>query len=272
MEDDTDYKESVNRARAALATEYATGGSQDEEPKERARGLWALGSRFRLPGSLQKTPSAAGCPTVAEAPVPENVLRETRFLNGLPLKAPFVPEEICSGCGKVECECEPESDDEEDREEATKPWYQRKLEVVSDRSGRIVNDQRFDIFIIAMITINSLLSGINTFDFIENNPNASQAFRIMDMSFLVIFTVELWMQFMYRGYNLFFDGWLRFDLLIVVMSWALETVSVLRQMRLRSLRVFRTFRLTTKIRSLRRLVEVRVIRRHQRGDAYTMVW
>lgn len=249
----------------------ATSGVEEEAPKEKARGLRALGSRFRRQGAQQRNPSATGSPTVEDAPVSEQVLREARFMNDLPLRAPFVPEEVCSGCGKVECECDPESDDEEDEEEAPKRWHQTYREVVSERSGRIVNDQRFEIFIVVMITINSILTGIYTFDFIEENPNAFQAFRIMDMSFLVLFTIELMMQFLYHGYNFCLDGWLLFDLFIVVMSWALETISVLRSMRLRSLRIFRALRLTTKIRILRRLVEVRVTRRHHTWDAYRML-
>jgi Ion transport protein len=250
---------------------HAADGNAKEAPKEKARGLRALGSRFRRQGALNRTPSATGPPTLDEAPVSENVLREAQFMNGLPLKAPFVPEEVCSGCGKAECECEPESDDGEDQEEAPKSWLGTSLEVVSDRSGRIVNDQRFEIFIIAMITLNSLMLGVSTFDFIADNPSADRAIRTVDMTFLIIFTVELWLQFLHKGYNLFFDGWLLFDLFIVVMSWTLESVSVLRSMRIRSLRIFRAFRLTTKIRILRRLVEVRGTRRHLLWDALQLL-
>lgn len=189
-------------------------------------------------------------------------------MDGLPLKAPYVPEEVCDGCGKTECECEPESDSEDTDEEPPKNWRQRmasdirsKTDVVRDYSGRIVNDQGFQIFIVILILINSLFIGLSTFDFIEESPDAYRAFRILDLAFLIIFTIELVMQFLYHGYNLFFDGWLLFDLFIVVTSWTLESISVLRTLRLRSFRIFRAFRLTTRIRALRRLVEVSIVGR-----------
>ncbi|CAB9515566.1 Sodium channel voltage-gated type [Seminavis robusta] len=216
-------------------------------------------ARLRRPGGgLQRAES-----TIAHSEVASRIAREARFMDGLRLKAPYEPdEEVCGDCGKVECKCEPESDDESEEEELPKNWLEQmihnirlKTDVVRYYSGRIVNDQGFQIFIVILILLNSLFIGLATFDFVEDNENAYRAFRIVDLAFLIIFTIELLMQFLYHGYGLFFDGWLMFDLFIVITSWTLESVSVLRALKLRSFRIFRAFRLTTKIRALRRLVE-----------------
>ncbi|CAB9514498.1 Sodium channel voltage-gated type [Seminavis robusta] len=239
--------------------EASSGTSSDENvPSERRGLLHSLSmARLRRPGGLQRAAS-----TIAQSEVASRIAREARFMDGLLLKAPYVPEEVCSGCGNAECECEPESDDEEEEEELPKNSLEQtihdirlKTDVVRDYSGRIVNDQCFQIFIVILILLNSLFIGLATFDFVENNENAYRAFRILDLAFLIIFTIELIMQFLYHGYGLFFDGWLMFDLFIVITSWTLESVSVLRALKLRSFRIFRAFRLTTKIRALRRLVE-----------------
>lgn len=224
-----------------------------QRPVSRNLGL----SRLRRPGHLQRDTHV-----VQESEAAKHISRESRFMDGLPLKAPYIPEEVCEGCGKTECECEPESDSEDMDEEPPKNWRQRtasairqRTDVVRDYSGRIVNDQGFQIFIVMLILGNSLFIGVSTFDFVEESPEAYQAFRVLDLAFLIIFTIELIMQFLYHGYNLFFDGWLVFDLFIVLTSWTLESISVLRTLRLRSFRIFRAFRLTTRIRALRRLVE-----------------
>lgn len=190
------------------------------------------------------------------------VSKETLFLEKLPLKAPYFNQETCPGCGSIECECELESDSEEEEEEEPPGWRKRcvdiiraKTDVVRHYSGIVVNDHIFQLFILALILINALIVGLATFDFVQDSPEISNAFRIVDTAFLIIFTIELIMQFMYHGYNLFLDGWLLFDFFIVTMGWAFESISVLRAMRLRSFKIFRIFRLTSRIRALRRLVE-----------------
>lgn len=215
-------------------------------------------SFLRRNGGLMRTSSH-----IHEEEIEKIIPKETIFMDKLPMKAPFVDQDVCGECGKVECICEPESDSEEEEEERPSTCSERFLEVVRsktdvirDYSGRIVNDQGFQIFIVILILLNSLLIGVSTFDFVEDDPEVFSAFRILDFVFLIIFTIELIMQFLYHGYNLFFDGWLVFDLFIVIMSWALESISVLRALRLRSFRIFRVFRITSRVRALRRLVEV----------------
>lgn len=214
-------------------------------------------SLLRRPGNLQRELSYSQQSEAAE------ISKEAFFMAQLPLKAPYVPDDICNVCGKAECECEVETDSEDEVEEIPLSCFEEiiqairsKTDVVRYYSGIVVNDQGFQMFIVILIILNALLIGVATFDAIEDSPDASRAFRIVDLVFLIIFTIELIMQFLYHGYNLFFDGWLVFDLVIVVTSWTLESISVLRALKLRSFRIFRAFRLTTRIRALRRLVEV----------------
>ena len=216
-------------------------------------------SFLRRNGGIQRAASH-----IDKVSIKEVIPKETIFMDKLPMKAPYVDQDVCGECGRDECICIPESDTEEE-EDDDEPLncsqrllesIRSKTDIIRDYSGRIVNNQGFQIFITILILLNSLLIGISTFDFVEDNEEIYYAFRIVDFTFLVIFTIELMMQFLYHGYNLFFDGWLLFDLFIVVMSWALESISVLRALRLRSFRIFRVFRITARVRALRRLVEV----------------
>mmetsp|Transcript_28203 Transcript_28203/g.46713 ORF Transcript_28203/g.46713 Transcript_28203/m.46713 type:complete len:369 (+) Transcript_28203:345-1451(+) len=137
--------------------------------------------------------------------------------------------------------------DEEKREEHDP----KRLTVESIRAatGKIVDDSRFQIFIIVLILINAAMMGIATFDFVTDVENVKNAFEIVDKIFLIIFTIELGLQFVYRGVKLFTDGWLVFDFIIVVMSWSLESLQIVR-----TFRVFRALRLITRVKVLKNLV------------------
>ena len=93
------------------------------------------------------------------------------------------------------------------------------------------------------------MMGIATFDFVQDNPDASNAFDLVDKIFLIIFTIELGLQFIYRDFRLFLDGWLLFDFAIVIMSWSLESLQIVR-----TLRIFRALRLVTRVKVLKNLV------------------
>ena len=64
-----------------------------------------------------------------------------------------------------------------------------------------------------------------------------------------MFTIELLLQFIYRGLALFTDGWLIFDFVIIIMSWSLESLQIVR-----TFRVFRALRLVTRVEVLKKLV------------------
>eukprot|EP00521_Asterionellopsis_glacialis_P010996 CAMPEP_0195308134 /NCGR_PEP_ID=MMETSP0707-20130614/38070_1 /TAXON_ID=33640 /ORGANISM="Asterionellopsis glacialis, Strain CCMP134" /LENGTH=449 /DNA_ID=CAMNT_0040372393 /DNA_START=677 /DNA_END=2026 /DNA_ORIENTATION=- len=137
--------------------------------------------------------------------------------------------------------------DETENEETHnhKKWFRRfRL-----KCGEIVNDPRVQLFVIVLIVVNALIMGVATFDFVSDDGNVSEKFEKVDRTFLIIFTIELALQIIYRGWTLFQDGWLTFDFFIVIFSWAFESLQVVR-----AFRVFRVFRLITRVKPLRDLV------------------
>ena len=86
------------------------------------------------------------------------------------------------------------------------------------KCGLLVNNPNFEFFIVACIAINALMMGIGTYSFVRDNERLEQAFENIDLVFLIIFTMELGLQFVYHGLRLLLDGWLLFDLIIIVMS------------------------------------------------------
>mmetsp|Transcript_674 Transcript_674/g.964 ORF Transcript_674/g.964 Transcript_674/m.964 type:complete len:385 (-) Transcript_674:662-1816(-) len=115
--------------------------------------------------------------------------------------------------------------------------------------GEIVNHPHVQAVIVTLIIINALIMGVATFDFVTDDPAMERKFEKVDRTFLIIFTIELAFQIVYRSIRLFQDSWLTFDFIIVVASWALESVQIIR-----AFRVFRVFRLITRVKPLRDLV------------------
>lgn len=116
-------------------------------------------------------------------------------------------------------------------------------------SGRIVNQPSVQLFVVGLIALNAIMLGIATFDVVRENYHVANAFETADRFILIIFTVELGMQFAFYGYRLVTDGWLVFDLIIITLSWAFEKVQIIR-----AFRIVRAFRLITRIRVLKNLV------------------
>eukprot|EP00581_Thalassiosira_minuscula_P013488 CAMPEP_0183719114 /NCGR_PEP_ID=MMETSP0737-20130205/12191_1 /TAXON_ID=385413 /ORGANISM="Thalassiosira miniscula, Strain CCMP1093" /LENGTH=404 /DNA_ID=CAMNT_0025948815 /DNA_START=104 /DNA_END=1318 /DNA_ORIENTATION=- len=115
--------------------------------------------------------------------------------------------------------------------------------------GDVVNHPRVQLFIIILIVVNAVMMGVATFDFVTDNPEVDNAFELTDMIFLIIFTVELCLQFIFRGFNLFTDGWLVFDFVIIVLSWSFAQLQIIR-----AFRIFRALRIITRIETMRNLV------------------
>jgi hypothetical protein len=91
--------------------------------------------------------------------------------------------------------------------------------------------------------------GIGTFDFVTDDPDINKAWETTDRAFLIIFTIEVAMQLFYHGLGLFTDAWLAFDFFIVVISWSLESLQIVR-----AFRIFRAFRLVTRFTVLKNLI------------------
>jgi len=125
----------------------------------------------------------------------------------------------------------------------------RHISLFRRKCGAFINHPWTQVFIVLLIVVNAIMIGIGTFDFVTENLRIDNIFQKVDRTFLIIFTIELVMQFVYRGFQLLLDGWLVFDLIIIVMSWAFESVQIIR-----AFRIFRALRLVTRIETLRDLV------------------
>ena len=123
------------------------------------------------------------------------------------------------------------------------------ITIFRDLCGIIVNNSIFQYVILALIVVNAAMMGIGTYDFVEDNESLSNSFDVADNVFLIIFTVELCLNFVHLGFNLFRDGWLVFDFITIVLSWSSDQLQVIR-----AFRVFRALRLITKIEVLKKLV------------------
>lgn len=123
------------------------------------------------------------------------------------------------------------------------------LNQIRYRCGNIVNNENTQFFVVILIAINAIMMGIGTFDFVNENPIVNKAFDDIDELFLIIFTVELGMQFIFHGWRLLMDGWLVFDLTVIVISWAFSTVQIVR-----AFRIFRALRLITRVQVMKNLV------------------
>ena len=115
----------------------------------------------------------------------------------------------------------------------------------------IVGNERFQFFILLCICINSIMFGAVTFPAIKDNPQLSSLFETLDMVFLVIFTLDIAMQLVSVGTRYFSDGWNLFDLLVVLISWMSISLTGLY-----AFRVFRAFRLITRVEMMRNVVVV----------------
>lgn len=145
---------------------------------------------------------------------------------------------------------------ENDRKDPPGPtddnWWPAWMDPLCDirlYTGEVVNDSRVQNAVLLMIMINAIMMGVATFPFVKEDPDLLGKFEVADQIFLVLFTIESAMQLIYWGWGLLKDGFLVFDLLIVVMSWALEGTQVFR-----AFRIFRAMRLITRIDTLKNLV------------------
>jgi hypothetical protein len=124
-----------------------------------------------------------------------------------------------------------------------------KIQDFRNLSGKIVNDDRVQLFIVVLIAINAAMMGLGTFPFVKDDPNIERIFTTADTVFLSIFTVELAMNLIFHGLHLFLDGWLVFDFVIIVASWSFDSVQIIR-----AFRIFRALRLVTRVKVMKNLV------------------
>lgn len=111
----------------------------------------------------------------------------------------------------------------------------------------------FEMFIIVVILVNSILIGIETY-------TANATIRIIQQIILYIFTFEILVRFIAANdiKSFFKDGWNVFDLSLVLLGYIPETLfaNASMMMALRVLRVFRILRLLRTAKEVKLIVSV----------------
>mmetsp|Transcript_17864 Transcript_17864/g.26461 ORF Transcript_17864/g.26461 Transcript_17864/m.26461 type:complete len:399 (-) Transcript_17864:205-1401(-) len=141
---------------------------------------------------------------------------------------------------------------EEPHQRASSPY----TSTIRNVAWHIVNDLVFQRVVVLLIVVNAVTMGVQTMHFVKESEEWSSAMAIIDDTFLVLFTIELILQYLAFGYSRFLhDGWLMFDFLIISFSWILIRYPV---QVLRSFRILRALRLVARIRELKDLVKALV--------------
>ena len=114
---------------------------------------------------------------------------------------------------------------------------------------RIVESAYFEKFIIAVITLNAIVLGLEANA--QSSPHALKFFKLIDRYFLGIFVAELFMKIAVYRQRFFHDAWRIFDFTIIGIACfpSSGSFSVLR-----SLRVLRTLRMISAVPSLKKVV------------------
>lgn len=117
-------------------------------------------------------------------------------------------------------------------------------------SGRIVNGALFKKIVIGLIMTNSALMCIGTFDFVTENPRALEIFQVLEVFFLVTFSIEIALKMLYHQFTIFTNSWITFDFVVVVLAWIFPPLMVIR-----TFRIVRTMRLINRVKSLKFVVK-----------------
>jgi Ion transport protein len=116
--------------------------------------------------------------------------------------------------------------------------------------GKFVNSNAVQWLVVLMIIANAIMMGVATFDFVEKSTEISEAFETADFVFLVLFSIELLLQFIAHGFvGVLSNGWLCFDTIIIVASWSLAHLQVAR-----AIRIIRAIRIATRLEALRSIL------------------
>eukprot|EP00435_Cladocopium_sp_Y103_P036626 s3100_g9.t1 len=134
-------------------------------------------------------------------------------------------------------------------------------------SWMIVGHQWFELLISLAIMVNSVMLGVESQMSLTHTREDLAWARIAEGCFLAIFTVEILLRLIARGWRVLKDGWFLFDSTLVIIAFVEQFIElfsngkgsgyeqqvlVLRTTRL--FRLIRTFRMIKQIRSVWRLV------------------
>ena len=142
---------------------------------------------------------------------------------------------------------------------ATEPAYweitKKRIHHFRRWCGKVVNNAKIQYAIVACIFINAAMMGVATYSFIKTNDYAKDIFTTADKIFLIIFTIELLFHFIHLGPRLLLDGWLVFDLIVLIPSWiAVSQINMANVQIIRAFRIFRALRLVTRIKIMKDLI------------------
>jgi len=118
-----------------------------------------------------------------------------------------------------------------------------------EQIARVLETRRFEYFIIAVVVVNAILLGLETYKPLMQV--AGPLIMALDRAILGIFVVELLARFFVHRWRFFHDGWRVFDFLVVAVALIPSSGGLAI---LRAFRVLRILRLISVIPSLRRVV------------------
>lgn len=121
---------------------------------------------------------------------------------------------------------------------------------IRQKCGLLVKNETFKSFMLVLIITNSIMMGIATFDFVTQDEYTAFVFERIDLAFLIVFTIEIIMHFIYRGGEFFNKRFLVFDLVIISFSWAFASMQVFR-----AVRIVRATRVMSRIKDIRDMTE-----------------
>lgn len=116
--------------------------------------------------------------------------------------------------------------------------------------GRAINQKYVQWGVMFLIVANSLILGALTFLHGPHHTSSREALETTNLAMLIVFTVELAAQAYYLGLQFLRQGWLMFDAIVILASWAFEGSDLAV---MRSFRIFRLFTMIAKWTSLRHL-------------------
>jgi voltage-gated sodium channel len=123
------------------------------------------------------------------------------------------------------------------------------MSTLRERVRTLVDDHRFQQFIIAVIVLNAITLGLQTSPAV--NERVGGLLAVIDVVALVIYVIELVLRIYAYQLAFFQDPWNVFDFVIVAIALipASEAFTVLR-----ALRILRVLRLVSMVPSMRRVV------------------
>ncbi len=125
----------------------------------------------------------------------------------------------------------------------------RHFDNMRNSVGTFVNDIRVQTAMLVLIIVNAIMMGVATFPIVKYDAYVMNIFELTYLILLILFTIESVMQLIYHGYKIYEDGFLLFDVIIVIMSWSLDGSQVIR-----TFRIMGALRLITRKRVMRKLI------------------